>query len=671
LQGTSYVTNGATFTASGNTVLSKTLTTIDTTNSGASPLGANVTFVSGNGSGRINGTTAGAQALSVSAGTGGTIELGGYVGNSVALGSIRLVDATLKLNADVTAGLNDEKVLTSSATFSESGNTQLVGNGAPTTFTIDTTNGGASTSGANATFAGHVDGAHTGLEALRVNAGTASIAIFNGQVGSNVALMSLTTAASSTGLNGGSVTTTGAQTYSDPVVLGTADTLISTGAGNITFAGTVDGAFGLTVNTAGAEIFGGAVGAIQPLTALIATGGSIAFGGPITIAGNLSLEATSGNITQNGAFTVSGASSFTTDAANAAITLMNPANVFSGAVTLRTAANGFASLTNGPTTTLASAFVGGNLTIDSTGGDLTLAGDIVAVNASLNAAGPINQTGGVIVAGNLSGSSGGGATFGNANNVGTFGSFTNASSGDLTFVDAVDFSTIGTLSSAGSLFLAGPGIDLAGNADAGGMISVVSNGPLAANGSLAMSAALIKLGGTSFTQAGTLAITAPVLEIETGSGLTQGNLGCDQCTTPADIAKIANIGNQDAVGPITFQNLSARETNVLIWAGAGTVTGTIDVKGLGMAGAGGSADLAGTINGLASIAAANLAIKGPKADSAYRINDCVIATPNCIVLPQIVPVLPLPTNLVNLLQVAPPTDPLDIERVDTGNEDQL
>jgi hypothetical protein len=148
-------------------------------------------------------------------------------------------------------------------------------------------------------------------------------------------------------------------------------------------------------------------------------------------------------------------------------------------------------------------------------------------------------------------------------------------------------------------------------------------------------------------------------------------LGCDQCTVPGDVTTFADIGNQNSVGPIAFQNLSARETNVLIWAGAGTVSGTIDVKGLGMAGAGGSADLAGTINGLASIAAANLAIKGPKADNAYRINDCAIATPNCVALPQIVPVLPLPTNLVNLLQVAPPSDPLDIERLGTGNEDQL
>ena len=319
------------------------MTTIDTTNGGISPLGANVTFVNGNGSGRIDGTTAGAQALSVSAGTGGTIGLGGYVGNSVALGSIRLADATLTLDVDVTAGLNDEKVLTSSGTFSESGNTRLVGNGTAATFTIDTTNGGASPSGANATFAGQVDGAHAGLEELRVNAGTAGIAIFNGEVGTNVALASLTTAAGSTELNGGSVTTTSAQTYNGPVVLGTADTLISTAAGNITFAGTVDGAFGLTVNTAGVETFGGAVGAIQPLAALTAAGESIAFGGPITIAGNLSLEATSGNITQGGAFRVSGTSSFTTDAANAAIHQQS-ANALSGAVTLRTAANGAASL---------------------------------------------------------------------------------------------------------------------------------------------------------------------------------------------------------------------------------------------------------------------------------------------------------------------------------------
>jgi hypothetical protein len=230
------------------------------------------------------------------------------------------------------------------------------------------------------------------------------------------------------------------------------------------------------------------------------------------------------------------------------------------------------------------------------------------------------------------------------------------------------------LSAGGNLFLTGPGINLGGSANAGGMISVASSGALTTSGSEQLSAGtLIKLGGTSFTQNGTLTIgpSTPVFEIETGSGLTQANLGCNQCTVPADVITFANIGNQNAFGPIAFQNLSAPQTNVLIWAGAGTVTGSINVKGLGIAGTGGSADLTGTINGVSSTAAANVASKGPKPDNAYRINDCAIGTSNCIVLPQIVPVIPTPNNLINLLETAAPTDPLDIERLDTGSEDTL
>ena len=471
----------------------------------------------------------------------------------------------------------------------------------------------------------------------------------------------------------GAFTVTGNTVVSDGATIDT-----HTGNGNIAFNGTVDGMspsdfLALTAGT-GAITFGGAVGAIHPLQGLTATGGSIAFVGPVTIAGNLSLEATSGNISQNAAFTVVGASSFTTDALNAAITITHARNALSGVVTLRTGANGSASLTNDVSTTLASVSVGGTLTVTVEGGNLTLDGDIAAGQVSLNVAGTVNQTGGIIAASNLSGSTVGGASFTMPNQVGTFGSFTNAGSGDLTFVDAVSFSTTGTLSSAGNLFLTGPGINLAGNADAGGMISVASSSDLAANGSLQMGAGtLIKFGGTSFTQTGTLAISANTrtFEIETGSGLTQANLGCNECKLAGDIVAFANVGNESSAGPIVFQNLSAPETNVLIWAGAGSVTGSLNVKGLGISGGGGSASLTGTINGIFSTAAANIASKGPKPDNAYRINDCAIGTPNCITLPQIVPVLPLPTNFVNLLQVAAPSDPLDIERLDTGSEDGL
>src|SRR4051794_41748453 len=95
-------------------------------------------------------------------------------------------------------------------------------------------------------FASTVDGPF----ALFVN--TAGITAFNGPVGGVIALVSLTTdAPGTTDLNGGIVNTFGPQTYNDPVLL-TADTMLtSLFDGNITFASTVDGAFALTVNTAG------------------------------------------------------------------------------------------------------------------------------------------------------------------------------------------------------------------------------------------------------------------------------------------------------------------------------------------------------------------------------------------------------------------------------------
>ena len=83
-----------------------------------------------------------------------------------------------------------------------------------------------------------------------VDSGTTT---FNGAV----SVASLTTnAGGTTAINGGSVTTTGAQSYGDAVTLGAATTL--TGVGN-SFASTVNGAQALTVNDGGLTTFGGAV----------------------------------------------------------------------------------------------------------------------------------------------------------------------------------------------------------------------------------------------------------------------------------------------------------------------------------------------------------------------------------------------------------------------------
>ena len=80
----------------------------------------------------------------------------------------------------------------------------------------------ASTGSGNITFGSTVNGAFS------LTANTAGATSFGGAVGGTTALTSITTdAPGSTALNGGGVTTTGAQTYNDAVTLGANTTLAS------------------------------------------------------------------------------------------------------------------------------------------------------------------------------------------------------------------------------------------------------------------------------------------------------------------------------------------------------------------------------------------------------------------------------------------------------------
>ncbi len=89
---------------------------------------------------------------------------------------------------------------------------------------------------------------------------------FVGVVGGGAALASITTnAAGTAAINGGTITTTGAQTYNDAVTLG-AGTAFS--GVNIAFNGTLDGGHALTVNDSGTTTFGGIVGGGTALTSI-------------------------------------------------------------------------------------------------------------------------------------------------------------------------------------------------------------------------------------------------------------------------------------------------------------------------------------------------------------------------------------------------------------------
>jgi len=192
--------------------------------------------------------------------------------------------------------------------LSVSGTSALDGGGITTTGTQ--TYSGATTLGADTTlksssavtFGSTLDGAHS----LTVNAaGTTS---FNGAVGFGAALTSLTTdAAGTTQLNGGAVRTTGAQSYGDPVTLRTATTL--TGS-LVSFGGTVNGAYGLTVT--GNAAFGGAVGATTALASLSVSGTSALNGGGVTTTG---LQSYTGTATLGADTTLNAGGLLTFDAA--------------------------------------------------------------------------------------------------------------------------------------------------------------------------------------------------------------------------------------------------------------------------------------------------------------------------------------------------------------------
>ncbi|WP_312371566.1 MBG domain-containing protein, partial [Stenotrophomonas sp.] len=126
---------------------------------------------------------------------------------------------------------------------------------------------------------------------------------------------------------GGNVTSTGAQSYTGPVTLGSSMMLSSTSGGALSFSGTVDGAHALTVDTAGTRTFGGAVGSATALSSLqtLGTGstvlnGNVTTSGAIGLSGNVRLGADVA-ITSSGNQTISLAGTVDSDGTARALTL--------------------------------------------------------------------------------------------------------------------------------------------------------------------------------------------------------------------------------------------------------------------------------------------------------------------------------------------------------------
>jgi len=265
--------------------------------------------------------------------------------------------------------------------------------------------------------------------------------------------------------------------------------------------------------------------------------------------------------------------------------------------------------------TLATTGAGSNLTL---GGNLTAPGQTVTLSSAgtiTEANDPVVMASGLIVsaAGKVSLGIDGGTVFAaNANMVGTL---TGNAGGSFGFLNGPAL-TVGTISAAGDVLIqtnnAGQPLTLAGNITAGGPAVLDTAG--------------------SFSQIGTVTVTAPVLAIDTtGSGV---NTLLGFITSPSVSASV--VSNLPPAGktsnPIQFNNLLAPNSVVLLFADQGAVTGTMQVKQLGLSGIGKLANLQGSINGVSDPTAALLGLRDPGPSPTYLFNDCIIAASTCVVI---------------------------------------
>ncbi len=132
-----------------------------------------------------------------------------------------------------------------------------------------------------------------------------------GAIGNTTALSSvILNAATELTVNGGSIRTTGAQSYNGNVTVGAATIFTSTTNGAMTFAGTLDGAVNVTMNTGGVTTLSGVIGGVTPLTSLTtdSAGGTTLSGGaisavtsqtyndPVTLGADTTLTLSNGNV---------------------------------------------------------------------------------------------------------------------------------------------------------------------------------------------------------------------------------------------------------------------------------------------------------------------------------------------------------------------------------------
>ncbi len=353
-----------------------------------------------------------------------------------------------------------------------------------------------------------------------------------------------------------------------------------------------------------------------------------------------------------------------------------------------------------PTLTVNGPISAGSASLASTG-SLVLAGLVSSGSATLSAGGPISEPGGAISAGSLAGAAASAALTA-TNTIDTLGSFSTpgtflladsaplAVAGPVTAAflgisdpAAISFTgstNVGTLSvTAGGSITEPSGVVVAGLLE-GSAVGLAQFGPDAPAGSASVTTLgpfSVAAGSFTLTDSLPLAITGPLnanyfaitapgsIVLSHATITTLGLPVAEQSATvparpgsffsvttaggrflelgrttidPAGGTNTVRIQLNPAGGVISFADLVAPNTTLILDTGAGTAVGTIDLGALIVIGNLGSSTLEGMVANLSGLVASSKATISPFQSPHYRLNSCPLMSVNCIfIAPEQVP----------------------------------
>ncbi|MGH7070722.1 MAG: beta strand repeat-containing protein, partial [Acetobacteraceae bacterium] len=345
-----------------------------------------------------------------------------------------------------------------------------------------------------------------------------------------------------------------------------------------------------------------------------------------------------------------------------------------------------------PTLTVSGPLAAGSAGITVAGG-LALAGRVAAGAVTLQAGGAITEPGGVIAAGTLSGSATAAAltapntiaTLGAFNAPGTIlltdivplavagpvtaSFFSITDSSNVSFTGATDSGTL-NITALGSITEPSGTVTAAlleGSADSlaqfgpdapAGSASITTLGPFSVTDGTFTLTDSVPLNIIGPLSANNFAIAAPGSIVLTNATITTIGLPVVQqsdadparpgsyfdVTTPA--GRFLELGRttinpgggpatvridlNPAGGLISFADLVAPTTTLILDTGAGDAGGTIDLGALIVIGNLGSSDLTGAISNLSGVVASSKATISPFQSAHYRLNSCPLMSVNCI-----------------------------------------